>query len=250
VVTSITTGVRSTNPTRRCRCACARIDALITVARLVGRAIAVTAAFPSAAPHQRIAEISRPAEANGAVVSSRISALFAISIDAARIRAAQFTFIEWPAAFERVSGVAFGAAADCFVVLDVADGAHSAHSRARIGALEIETGLVFGALLVLRALWIAALERIAQEIGRARTHGAVIQNAAVGVDTARRARIAAAEVDAGLVVAALGVPLALVTAAVQRVAEESVQAGTHDTGGLFAASGVLAAGTGRAQVVT
>ena len=52
---------------------------------------AVTAAFPSAAPHQRIAEISRPAEANGAVVSSRISALFAISIDAARIRAAQFT---------------------------------------------------------------------------------------------------------------------------------------------------------------
>ena len=90
------------------------------------------------------------------------------------INAAEITFIEWPAAFERVSGVAFGAAADCFVVLDVADGAHSAHSRARIGALEIETGLVFGALLVLRALWIAALERIAQEIGRARTHGAVI----------------------------------------------------------------------------
>jgi len=115
-----------------------------------------------------------------------------------------------------VSSVAFGAAADGLVVLDLAIGAHSAYCArcAWISALQVEARLASGAILVLCALRIAALERIAKEIGRAGTHGAVIHNAAVGVDTAHGARISAAEVDAGPAGAALAVRLAFTATAI------------------------------------
>ena len=66
-----------------------------------------------------------------------------------------------------MSSVAFGAAADGLVVLDLAIGAHSAYCArcAWISALQVEARLASGAILVLCALWVAALERIAEEIG-------------------------------------------------------------------------------------
>ena len=81
---------------------------------------------------------------------------------------------ERTAAVEGMARESFRAAADGLVVLDAAVGALSARSCARIGALEVETGQVVGAFLVLRALGVAARERIALEVDRARTHGAVI----------------------------------------------------------------------------
>ena len=86
----------------------------------------------------------------------------------------EITFSEWTTAVERMSGVAFGAAADGFVVLDAAVGVVSTSSWARIGALEIEAGEIAGAFLVLGALRVAARERIAQEVGRARADGAMV----------------------------------------------------------------------------
>jgi len=228
VVTGVATCVRPANGPRRRRAAGARIGALVTVTGPTRRAVRVADAFPSSAGHQRIAEESFSAEADGPVVSGLVAAQFAIGVAAARIRTAQFAFIKGPAAFEWMSCVAFGAAADGLVVLHVAVGANSAHSGARIGTFQVETGLAHGALLVLRALGVAARERIALEVDRARTHGAVIHNAAVGVDAARSARIAAAEVDAGRAEAALSVAFAFVAAAIQRITEVTIQAGADD----------------------
>ena len=73
---------------------------------------------------------------------------------------------ERTAAVEGMARESFRAAADGLVVLDAAVGALSARACARIGALEVETGQVVGAFLVLRALGVAARERIAQEVGR------------------------------------------------------------------------------------
>ena len=85
-----------------------------------------------------------------------------------------FTLSEGTATVEWVSSEAFGAAADSLVVLDTAVSALSTRSIARVGAFQVETGQVAAALLMLRTLWVTARERIAQEVGRARTDGAVI----------------------------------------------------------------------------
>lgn len=73
-----------------------------------------------------------------------------------------------------MSGVAFGARADGLVVFHSALGADAARALARVHALEVEAGLVARALLVLGALRVAAGERVAEEVGRARADGAVV----------------------------------------------------------------------------
>lgn len=149
-----------------------------------------------------------------------------------------------------MSSEAFGAAADSLVVLDTAVSALSTRSIARVGAFQVETGQVAAALLMLRTLWVTARERIAQEVGRARTDGAVIRNTALGVGTARRARVVAAEVDASLVRATLEVALALMFAAVDWVAEVAIAARAHGTSVLHPAVGVSSARCRRAEIRT
>ena len=73
-----------------------------------------------------------------------------------------------------MAGVSFGAAADGLVVFYAAVGVLTARSRARIDALEAEAGLAAAAVLVLRALRVAARERIAQEVLRTRADGPVV----------------------------------------------------------------------------
>lgn len=146
--------------------------------------------------------------------------------------------------------VAFGAAADGFVVLDAAVGTDTTSSIARIGTFQVEAGLVTSALLVLGTFWVATSERITQEIGRARTDGTVILDSTFGVSAARSARISATEVETGLVVAAFKIAFAFVFARVDGVAEIAVQTRANGAGVLHSAFGVLTARTRRAKVQT
>lgn len=228
----------------------ARIDALVAVTALVSRTISVFGALSLGAGHQRIAQVSFTAEANGTVGTALVLARLAIGIRPARIRAAQFIFIEGSTAIERMTGVPFGATADGHVVLGFAFGVDAAHSLTGIAAFQIETGLIAVALFVLGAFGKTANEWIAQEILRARAHRAVIQNATTGVESTGDARIAAAIVETGLVTSAGGVVLALVPTAFDGVAEVAVQTGADGARAHHPALGVCAARRRRAQVVT
>lgn len=77
----------------------------------------------------------------------------------------------------------------------------------------------------------------------------MIRNAALGVGSARGARIVASEVEASLVGAALEVALAFVFASVDGVAEVAVAARAHGPAALHPAVGVGAAWSRRAEVV-
>ena len=79
----------------------------------------------------------------------------------ARVGAAQVSLLELPAADEGVSGVALGAGADCLVVGGFAGCTLSAHVGvgivAGVAALELDAGLVGGAVPVLGALSVTPL---------------------------------------------------------------------------------------------
>lgn len=147
----------------------------------------------SRAGHERIAQVTGFAEADGPIVARTVLTRFTLGIAAARVRVAQvvckaindyfasltggerrLTLVEGTAPVERVAGVALGARADGLVVLDAALGPGAARPVARVHALEVEARLVRPALLVLRALRVAARERVAEEVGRARADGAVV----------------------------------------------------------------------------
>lgn len=166
MVARVAAGVRAAHGSRRTAGAGARVDALVAVTGQGGAAISVLFALASAARDERVAEESGAAEADGSVVAAAVRARFAVGIVSARVRVAQIALIERSAFVERVAGGSFGAAADGLVVVDAALGARAARSVARVDALEVEAGLFGAALVVLRALRIAARERIAEEVDR------------------------------------------------------------------------------------
>lgn len=122
-----------------------------------------------------------------------------------------------------MTGVSFGAAADGSVVLNATISPNAACSVARIGTFQIETGLVTPAFVMLGTLGVASSERIAQEIKRARTDSTVVQDSAFGVGTTCGTRVGTAVVDAGLVATTDPVAFAFVSAAIDGVANISLQ---------------------------
>lgn len=175
------------------------VHTLVAVAGLVRRTVVVIDALATATGDEGISEETSAAEANGSVAATAVGAGFAVSVITAGVRVAQVALIERSALVERMTSESFRAAADGLVVLDAAFGAGAAGSDARIDAFKVEAGLVGAALIVLRALGIAARERIAQKVGRTRTDGTMIRDAALGIGSTGSAWVLAAEADAGTV---------------------------------------------------
>jgi len=73
-----------------------------------------------------------------------------------------------------MTSVSFRTRANSLVVLYATLGSNTASVSARIDALEIKTSLRIRALFVLRALGVAAGERISEEIGWARADSAMV----------------------------------------------------------------------------
>lgn len=242
VIPGVATGAHSANgrPTVS-GSARARIYALISVASLVARAVGVIDTLSSCAGNERIAQVSGLAEADGSVVARTIGARFTVGVATARVRVAQVVLVERTAPVERVSRVALGARADGLVVFDAALGADAARSVARVHALEVEAGLVARAFLVLGTLGVAAGERVAEEVGRARADGAVVSDVAIGVGAASAARILAAEPDAGALAGALRVRFAFTTAALNGIPDETFLTGADGSGVFDSTVGVGAA---------
>lgn len=211
---------------------------MVAIAGLVRGTVRVIDTLSLSAANEGITEISGAAEAYGPVVSLTIRTRFTIGVRSAWIRVAKITLVEWAATVKWMSSVALGAGANGLVVLDAAFGIDAASARARVDALQIEASLVAAAILVLRALGEASREWITQEVGRARANCAMVSDVAVGVRSARSARIHAPEVGAGSVRVTFRVRFALSSTSLNWVAHPSIQARANCPAVLHATPGV------------
>lgn len=198
-----------------------------------------------AARYERIAQVTSATEAHRSIISTTVRAWFAISVNSARIRVTQITFVEWAAAIERMTGIAFRARADCFVVLYATFGSDTASVGTRINALKVETSLRIGTLFVLCTLGVTASERIAKEVGRTRADGTVIANVAIGIGSARAAGILTAEVHTGAIGIAFEIRFAFTPATLDRITHPSIKTRANSAVVLYSAFGI---GSARSRV--
>lgn len=221
MITGITTG---SNTADGSRCSArARVNALVAVTGLVGTAVGMVDTLAAATRHERIAKVSSATEADGSIISTAIGTWLTVGVNSARVRVTQITFIEWATTVERMASVSFRTRANSLVVLYATLGSNTASVSARIDALEIKTSLRIRTLFVLRALGIAASERISEEIGRARADSAMIADVTIGVGSARAARVLATEIGTSAIGIALGIGFALTSTALDWITHPSVE---------------------------
>lgn len=196
----------------------------------VQRTLAVVDTLSSGASDEGVPPVSRRTGAHGPVRARSVKPGLALGPGAAGVGGAQVLPLELAAADEGVPGVSLGAAADRLVVGGLAGGALSAHIGvwlvARVAALESDARLVAGAVRVSGALCVAPGVGVAQEVRRARALGPVVHSLAVGILSAGAS---AAGIFTPVILsvtllgaAAVRISLALVTAALQWVANISL----------------------------
>jgi len=193
----------------------------------VQRTLAVIDTFASGATDERIAPISSRTGADRSVGARSVKPSLTLSSRTAGVGSAQILLLKWSTAHKGIAGVAFGTGTDRLVVGGLTRGSLSAHVGvwivAGVSALQSDTGLVAGAVVMSGALGVAAGVGIAQEVWGTGALGAVVDCLTIGVLSARSsaARILTPVVlsVALLSWSALVVSLALVSAALQRVAD-------------------------------
>lgn len=114
-----------------------------------------------------------------------VKSCLALSSRSAWVGCAEVLLFKWSAAYERVPSVTSWARAHCFVISGLTCGSLSTHVRVgvvtRVSALELDTSLVRGTVIVSRALGVATGERISKEVWRTGALCAMVDSLTVGI---------------------------------------------------------------------
>lgn len=210
--------------------------------------VAVFCAFALLATGQRISDVARMARADWTFVVGTIVAWFAPGIGSARIGFAQITFLERPAADERIAGHVLGARADGRQSSEPAVGPDAADVVAGILADAVEAGRSAGrAVDVPVAFRLAAHGRVAEVVLGALADRPVVHDVALCVRAALGAGVLTSEFDTSRSRAAFVVGFAFVPASRQRLAVIARLAFASGRTVYDLAKGVGAARAGMAQ---
>jgi len=204
-----------------------RRSAVVVVARLVQRALAVVDALSPGAADERVSPVSRWTGADGSVGPGPVEPGLALCPWSAGVGGTQVLLLEWSAADEWVSGVSPGTGAHRLVVGGLTSSATPTDVGvgfvARVLALQPDAGLVGGAVSVPGALGVAPGVGVPQEVRRTGALSSVVDCLTVGVlstgSSGAGVLTPVQEAVALLRGTTLGVSLTLVTAALQRVTD-------------------------------
>jgi len=160
-----------------------RRSAVIVKTCTVQWTLAIIDTLPSRARYQRVPPISRRAGAHRPVSPRPVKPSLALSTGTTGVRSAQVLLLKRSAADKRVPGISSWTGAHCFMVGSLTGCSLPAHIRVRViagvPALQLDTGLVRGAVIVPGALCVAPGERVAQEIRRTGALCTVVHSLAV-----------------------------------------------------------------------
>jgi len=160
-----------------------RRPAVVVKTCAVQWALAVIDTLPSGAGHERIPPVSRRTGAHWSVCAGPVKASLALSPGPTGVRSAQVLLLKRSAAHKRVPGVSSWAGAHCLMVGCLTGGSLPAHIRvrvvARVPALQLDTGLVRGAVIVPGALCVAPGEGVTQKVWRTGALCPVVHSLAV-----------------------------------------------------------------------
>lgn len=206
----------------------ARVHTGIADTGLVVWTFGVDLAFTTLTADEGVADISWEASADWTFLASPIVAWSTLRVQTAGIRLAEVSGFERSAIGEGVSGHISGTGADRSQATKVTVSIGSAGILAGVHAFVVVAGrLVARTLRVSCALRLAVVVGIPDVAFGALADGSVVHNrVALSVDSAVVARANALEVGANLLVVALGVTLALMSAAGDSITLITRQAGT------------------------